>query len=331
MTDISRVLPSVNSRLIARWQDPAIRGALFKVSSCLCFSGINGFVRYLALTAKETGVTPLPAPEIAFFEALFALFFLLPWLMSTGKSAFQTKNSLLLNIARASASSMGIILWFIGLSKMPIVQVVAFKYCAPLFTAIGAKIFLGEKCGWARALAIGIALSGALVITGSEFFEGTTHWTELGVMALFPLGASACLVACALLGKKQVQKDAPQTVCLYLLLFSLPILGFASSFQWVAPLSWQWPYLFIMGGFLASAFMLLQNAYVVADITYLVPMSFVRLIAGALLGMIFFSEWPTFWTVLGSFFILISTISLCSHEVKKMKTKQAVEPLAKAA
>ncbi len=150
-------------------------------------------------------------------------------------------------------------------------------------------------------------------------------------MALFPLGASACLVACALLGKKQVQKDAPQTVCLYLLLFSLPILGFAASFQWVAPLSWQWPYLFVMGGFLASAFMLLQKAYVVADITYLVPMSFVRLIAGALLGMIFFSEWPTFWTVLGSFFILISTISLCSHEVKKMKTKQALEPLAKAA
>ena len=110
MTEISKVLPSVNSGFMAKWQDPAIRGALFKVSSCLCFSGINGFVRYLALTAKETGATPLPAPEIAFFEALFALFFLLPWLMSTGKSAFQTKNSFRQNLTLIQPSKPEIML-----------------------------------------------------------------------------------------------------------------------------------------------------------------------------------------------------------------------------
>ncbi len=330
MTELSQTLPTVNlrSRKWDKLQDPAIRGALFKVCSCLCFSGINGFVRYLALTAQETGTTPLPAPEIAFFEALFGLLFILPWLLSTGKSAFQTNNSLFLNVARACASSMGIILWFTGLAKMPIVQVVAFKYAAPLFTVVGAKIFLGEKCGWARALAIGAALSGALLITGHEFFEGTTGWAEVGLLALFPLGASACLVVSTVLAKKQIQKDTPQTVCLYLLLFSLPILGLAASFQWISPASWQWPYLVIMGGFLAGAFIFLQNAYVVADVTYLVPMSFTRLVAGAALGMIFFNEWPTSWTFVGSFCILIATVTLCNHEVRHMKTKK---PLPAAA
>ena len=308
-------------------RDPALRGALFKVCSCLCFSAINGFVRYLAITAKATGTPALPAPEIAFFEAIFGLLFMLPWIISSGKTAFQTKNSLFLNSARAFASSMGIILWFIGLSKMPIVQVVAFKYTAPLFVAIGAKIFLGEKCGWARALAIGTALSGALLISGSEFFGGSIHWTEIGLIALFPLGASACLVTCSLLAKKQVQKDTPQTVCFYLLLFSIPILGIASSFQWISPLSWQWSYLLIMGAFLAGAFIFLQHAYVIADITYLVPMSFTRLIAGAILGMLFFNEWPTSWTFLGSFFILVATISLCKHEIKHMGTKKGLDPL----
>jgi drug/metabolite transporter (DMT)-like permease len=324
MTEMSTVLPSVNVRagFWAKWQDPAVRGALFKVCSCLCFSGVNGFVRYLALVAKETGVTPLPAPEIAFFEALFGLFFILPWLLSTGKSSFFSKNSASLNIARAFASSMGIVLWFTALSKMPIVQVVAFKYSAPLFTVLGAKLFLGEKCGWARAFAIGTALAGALLITGNEFFEGEAHWTEVGLIALFPLGASACLVISTVLGKKLVQKDAPQTVCLYLLLLSLPILGLFSAFQWVAPLAWQWPYLIIMGLCLAGAFAFLQHAYVIADVTYLVPMSFTRLIAGAAIGMVFFSEWPTMWTWFGSFCILIATVSLCKHEVQHMKGKQ---------
>ena len=85
-----------------------------------------------------------------------------------------------------------------------------------------------------------------------------------------------------------------------------------------------------LGVFLAGAYIFLQNAYVVADVTYLVPMSFTRLIAGAAIGMIFFSEWPTMWTWLGSFCILIATVSLCKHEVQDMKTKSPA-PLPAAA
>src|ERR1700722_15177308 len=162
MTDMSTVMPnvSVNTGIWEKFRNPALRGAIFKVCSCLSFSAINGVVRYFTLTAKDTGLTPIPATELAFFETLFGLILILPWVLSTGKSAFKTNNSILLNVGRALAASMGIILWFTALSKMPIVQVVAFKYASPIFTILGAKVFLGEKCGWARATAIGTALFG---------------------------------------------------------------------------------------------------------------------------------------------------------------------------
>lgn len=330
MADMSTVLPSAaNSSFGEKWRDPAIRGAVFKVCSCLCFSGINGFVRYFTLTAKETGLTPLPATELAFFETFFGLLFILPWILSTGKSAFKVTNPALY-IARAFAASLGIILWFTALSKMPIVQVVAFKYTAPIFSILGAKFFLGEKCGWARATAIGTAFAGALMITGHELFEGNAGWTDIGLLILFPLGATACYATSAILGKHQVKNDAPQTVCLYLFLLSLPILGSAAYFQWITPFAWQWPLLIIMGCLLATAYIFLQNAYVIADITYLIPMSFTRLVAGAAIGMFFFSEWPTIWTGIGSFFILLATVSLCKNEVKHMKKKQTI-PLPAAA
>ena len=330
MTDLSTVIPHVSfsSSVWEKFRNPAVRGALFKVCSCLSFTGINGVVRHFSLIAKDAGYTPIPSTELAFFETLFGLLFILPWILSTGGSAFKTKNSILLNIARAFAASMGIILWFTALSKMPIVQVVAFKYAAPLFTILGAKIFLGEKCGWARATAIGTALAGALLITGHELFEGEADWTEVGMLALFPMGASACYVASALLAKTQLKKDSPKTVCLYLFLFSLPILGIAASFGWVTPMAWQWPYLIAMGALLTLAYIFLQYAYVIADITYLIPMSFTRLIAGAALGMIFFNEWPIMWTWVGSFFILIATVSLCKHEVQKVKDKHLLPAAA---
>jgi S-adenosylmethionine uptake transporter len=313
----------VKSKFLEKLKDPALQGALFKVCSCLCFSGINGFVRYFTLTAKEAGMPPLPATELAFFETFFGLMVILPWVLSTGKAAFKTQNPFLLNIGRGLASSMGIILWFTALSKMPIVQVVAFKYTAPFFSILGAKLFLGEKCGWARALAIGTAITGALFVTGHELLEGEADLADVTLLALFPLGATACYAASAILAKKQVKKDSPQTVCLYLFLCSLPILGTAASFQWVPPLVWQWPFLAAMGVLLATAYIFLQNAYVVADITYLIPMSFTRLIAGAVIGMVVFGEMPVFWTWIGSFLILVATITLCKHEVRNLKAKQA--------
>lgn len=330
MAEVSTALANVDvtSDFWAKWRNPAIRGALFKVCSCLSFSGINGVVRYFTLTAKEAGTTPLPPTELAFFETLFGLLFILPWILSTGKSAFKTRSSFLLNAGRALAASLGIILWFTGISKMPIVQVVAFKYAAsPLLTTLGAKIFLGEKCGWARALAIGTAISGAFMITAHEIYNVEACWTDISLLFFFPVGATACYAASAIFAKKQLKSDTPQTVILYLFLFSIPILGSASYFHWIMPLSWQWPYLIVMGGFLAMAYIFLQHAYVITDITYLIPMSFTRLIAGAAIGMIFFNEWPTFWAWIGSLFILIATISLCSHEVKQIKSKKQPLPV----
>lgn len=330
MTEMSTTLPALsNSGLWEKWRDPAIQGALFKVCSCLCFSGINGFVRHLTLTAKEAGVAAIPATQLAFFESLFGLLFILPWILSTGVSAFKISNPMLY-LGRAAAASLGIILWFSALSQMPIVQVVAFKYTAPIFSILGARFFLGEKCGWPRAIAIGTAIAGALMITGQELFEGKAELADIGLLILFPLGATACYAASAILGKTLVKKDSPRTVCLYLFIFSIPILGMAASLQWIEPLAWQWPYLIMMGALLATAYIFLQNAYVVADITYLIPMSFTRLIAGAVLGMVFFSEWPTVWTGIGSFFILLATVSLCKNEVKHMKAKKQ-EPLPAAA
>ncbi len=311
MNDRAAILPSIRQNL-------ALKGALYKGLSCLCFAAIYGCVRYFTLTAKEMGLTPLPAPELAFFETLFGLLFILPWLLSTGTLVFQKTNTYLY-VARAFVVSFGVILWFMALSKMPIVQVIAFKYIAPIFTILGAKFFLKEKCGWARTMAIGAALVGAALITGQELLEGGMSWLEAGLMGLLPLGAAGCHALSAVFGKKQAKTDSPQTITLYLLLFTLPILGLAASFQWVTPLIWQWPWLMMMGALLACAYMFLSQAYVVSDITYLVPVSFVRLIAGALIGMIFLNEWPTVWTWVGSFCILGATIGLCQYEVKRVQ------------
>ena len=295
---------------------PALRGAIFKALSCLCFAGIYGCVHYFSHSAKTLGIPPLPATELAFFETFFALLFILPWALKTGKTAFIiTQPSLYMG--RAIVVALGVILWYIALSQMSLIQVVAFKYTTPLLTLLGAHFFLREKCGWGRASAIFCSFIGALLVSGGDFFEGKASWQNLSLLALFPLGATACHAFAAVLGKKQSHNDSPQTITLYLLLLTLPLFAVTSLPEWIAPLFWQWPWLIFMGGLLACGYIFLSQAYVVAEIIYLIPVSFTRLIAAAAIGMTFFHEWPTSWTWTGSFLILGATIALCHYEIKR--------------
>lgn len=295
---------------------PALRGALFKALSCLCFAGIYGCVHYFSHSAKILGIPPLPATELAFFETLFALLFILPWVLKTGNAAFIiTQPSLY--VGRAIVVALGVILWYIALSQMSLVQVVAFKYTTPLFTLLGAHLFLRENCGWGRGSAILLSFIGALLISGGDFFEGKARWQDLSLLALFPLGATACHALAAIFGKKQSSNDSPQTITLYLLLLTLPLFAIASLPEWITPLPWQWPWLIFMGGLLACAYIFLSQAYVSSEIIYLIPVSFTRLIAAATIGIAFFHEWPTPWTGMGSFLILGATIALCHYEMKR--------------
>lgn len=295
---------------------PALRGALFKALSCLCFAGIYGCVHYFSHSAKTLGIPPLPAPELAFFETLFALLFILPWALKTGKTAFIITGPSLY-MGRAIVVALGVILWYIALSQMSLIQVVAFKYTTPLFTILGAHVFLRERCGWGRGSAILLSFIGALLISGGDLFEGKASWQDLSYLALFPLGATVCHALAAIFGKKQSRNDSPQTITLYLLLLTLPLFAVASVPEWVTPLSWQWPWLIFMGGLLACAYIFLSQAYVAVEIIYLIPVSFTRLIAAATIGMAFFHEWPTPWTWTGSFLILGATMALCHYEMKR--------------
>ena len=307
-----------------KWEERAFRGALFKIMSCLCFAGIYGCVRYFSLVSAELGLSPISAPQLAFIETAFALVFLLPWLVLKKKASFKIQTPSLY-FGRAFVVAVGVILWYMALAQMPLIQVIAFKYTAPVFTFLGARFLLKEKCGFGRGLSILVAFFGALIVSGNQLIANENDWLELSILILLPLGATACHALSALIGKKQAVKDSPQTITLYLLILTLPIFGVASLFLWVQPQLWQWPYLLAMGGLLAGGYIFLSHAYLASDITYLIPASFSRLVAAAFIGIFFFDEWPQEWAWFGLFLIVAATLSLCQYELKNQFKKPLPE------
>lgn len=298
--------------IVTYWNtSPHVRGAVWKVSSFLCFSAINGIVRYLSQSAEVAGQTPLPAYEVAFFQNLFGLVFLIPWILQNDPNSLRTRQPFL-QMCRIGLSALGVVLWYMALSHMQLAQAVALMFLGPLITAVGARLFLKESIGGERGLAIIVGFVGGGLISQTTFMPGT-----LSFIALLPVLAATCFSGATLMIRKLAQDDSPQLIVTYLLVFMAPMLFIPTLLYGAMPEPWQWPWLLMMGGLAAGAHLCLGKAYASAEVSYLIPYGFTKWFASALIGLAAFGEIPSFWTCFGAFILMAAIISLSYGEVRK--------------
>ncbi len=290
---------------------PNFRGASWKISSFLCFSAINGIVRYLSQTAESLDLVPLPAFEVAFFQNALGLIFLLPWIIQNGPSSLVTKRPAL-QTCRIILSAAGVVLWYYSLTKLPLAQAVGLMFLGPLITTVGARLFLKETIGRERGLAILIGFVGGGLISHTSLSTG-----DLSLLALCPILAAACFSGATLMIRKLTKDDSPQLIVVYLLLFMAPILFIPTVYAGVWPESWQWPWLLAMGGLAAGAHLCLSKAYASAEVSYLIPFGFTKWFASALIGLAAFAEIPSLWTTLGAFTLMTAIVYLSYGEAKR--------------
>ncbi|MBL8676040.1 MAG: DMT family transporter [Alphaproteobacteria bacterium] len=294
---------------------PHFRGALWKVTSFLCFAAINGIVRYLSQTAEATGQFSLPAYEIAFFQNLFGLVFLVPWILQNGPGSLKTRYPLLQTF-RIALSAIGVVLMYTALAQMQLAQAVGLMFLGPLITALGARLFLKENIGKERAVAIVIGFIGGAIISKTTFSSGM--WS---LLAFLPVLAATCFSGATLMIRRLTVGDSPQLIATYLLLFMVPLLFIPTLMYGHMPASWQWPWLLIMGGLAAGAHLCLNKAYSSAEVSYLIPYGFTKWFASAIIGFAAFGEIPSSWTCLGAFILMGAIISLSYSEARRSLRK----------
>lgn len=308
----------IKSSLTYWKSSPHFRGAFWKVTSFLCFSAINGIVRYLSQTAEAIGQVPLPAYEIAFFQNLFGLIFLVPWILQNGPESLKTGQPLL-QICRIGLSAVGVVLWYTSLAHMQLAQAVALMFLGPLITAVGARVFLKESIGRERSFAILVGFVGGGLISQTTFISGSLNFGTL-----LPVLAATCFSGATLMIRRLTKDDSPQLIVTYLLVFMAPMLFIPTFFYGAMPQMWQWPWLLMMGGLAASAHLCLSNAYASAEVSYLIPYGFTKWFASALIGLAAFGEIPSFWTCFGAFVLMVAIISLSYGELRRRAVQYSV-------
>ena len=288
------------------------QGIFWKIFSCGCFAGINVLVRYLSGGSPLAISKPLPIYSIMFFQNIIGMLIISIWIWKTSDNNLGLKtNKPWLHSLRVVTAAMGIGLWYVSLRYIPVTQVVALSFAAPIITVVGAVLILKENFNLQRKIAVLLSLIGGFLIARPD--QALMNSPVFSWYMLLPLLAAFVFSLDKILTRQLLtQKESPRALAWYLLTFIAPLCLLPMFYYgWENPSIDHLPWLLLLGALGAMAHYSFNKAYELADVTFLLPFGAAKLVLCAVVSYMVFYEVPkTFDIWLGIIVITFSTVVL---------------------
>ena len=288
-----------------------LNGVFWMVVTGICFLGVTALVKFMG--------TRIPAAEAAFLRYALGLVLLLPML----KDFFHNLPSRELSIlfaARGVVHTVGVVLWFFAMSRIPLADVTAMNYMSPVYVTLGAAIFLGESLALRRILAVLVAIVGAFLIVRPGFREISIGHVAMIFTALF--FASSYLIAKHTSGKTSASVVVVM-LSTYVTIGSAPL----AFLNWVTPTLIELMILFAVACFATAGHYTMTLAFAAAPISVTQPATFLQLIWAVLVGSVIFGEDIDLYVIGGGGLILCS-ITFMSWREAVIKRKAMTPTVA---
>lgn len=304
--------------MLSRWNDSA-RSMAMMITAMLYLPGIDAIAKLLSST--------ISSGQIAWGRFFFQVILMAPLLLTT--SGPWLNSGLWLHLARGTLIAVATLLFFQGLRYLPLADAMAIFFIEPLVVTLLSAIFLGERVGPRRLLAISTGFVGALIIIRPTF-------TDVGWSVLYPVGAAFCFAFYLLLTRKLVRNEDPVRLQFFAGVFGCIVMSTAlfygtenqlSILTAVWPGQREWLMLTGLGIIATSGHLLVVHAFRLAPaVGVLAPFQYIEIIGATVLGLLLFNEFPEPATWLGISIIIGSGIyifhreSLLAQEYQKRPT-----------
>lgn len=212
-----------------------------------------------------------------------------------------------LQLLRNVVHTLGLTVWFTALGHVPLAEMTAISFTAPLFVTIGAALFLREKVRLRRGLAVAVGFSGVLVVLQPGGQSVDLHM--IVILASAPIMATSFLLA-----KVLTRHDSPATIVLWqnvlVTVMSLPL----ALWFWKWPDLEQFGWLLLCGVLGSIGHISMVQGFKVAEISAIQPINFLALIWSAALGYLVFADVPAVTTWIGAAIILAAATYIARRE-----------------
>ena len=187
--------------------------------------------------------------------------------------------------------------WFFSLTLIPLSQLVSLEFTMPIWTAVLAASFLGERLTTRKAVAIGFGILGVFIIVRPS--AGSVNVGQLTALA------AAVGFALSVIAVKALTRTEPVLVILFWMLVIQSVIGLVPAievWQWPSNRAWGWLVVVAFAGTFSHYCMARAMQY--ADATVVVPMDFLRVPLTAGAGWLIYSEQLDGYSVFGAALIL---------------------------
>jgi drug/metabolite transporter (DMT)-like permease len=271
-----------------------------KLKAALWMAGFLCLMLLMAISGREA------ARELNIFQIMelrsgLGVLMLCPVIYFAGGFGTLRTSRLPMHAARALLHYAGQYGWFLALTMIPLAQVVSIEFTMPIWTAILAASFLGERVTVWKATAIALGLIGVFIIV-----RPTAGEVNLG--QLIVLVAAAILGVTVVMMKSLTRTESALTIVFWMMTVQAVAGLLPTLHVWVWPSSHVWAWAIAIGFAGAFSHFCLARAMMYADATIVVPMDFLRVPLTATAGWLIYGERLDAFTVLGAMLILTGNL-----------------------
>lgn len=294
---------------------PLIGPALLGIG-CMVFVG---FANTFMLSAVKHAAQTLHPFEISFFRCAIGFVMLLPIIWRAGGRSVLATRRPGLHVVRGLLNAGGMLTFFLAISLVSLATASAISFSAPLFASLLAVIFLGEKIGLHRTVALAIGFIGTLVILrpGGDVFGGG---------ALLALVSSLLWAGAMITIKRLTFTDSPLSITAWAAFLVGLFTLVPALFVWRWPTVEEWGWLILIGGLGNAVQFGFSKAFSLADATVVLPFDFLKLVWASIVGFLIFAELPDIWTWVGGAVIFVASFYVAYRERQKGVTVKIEEP-----
>lgn len=284
-----------------------LRGTGWMVLTGLFFIGVTGIVRHLG-----TDMNPIQA---AFIRYGFGLMLMVPFILRLDTLRLP-RRIFGLYVARGLMHAVGVAMWFFAMARIPIAEVTALGFTAPIFTTIGAALFLGEKLHLRRIGAVLVGFGGTLIILRPGF-------EAISIGSLAQIAAAPVFAGSFLIAKKLTETESSTSIVAFLSIAVTLALLPPALLVWRPPTLTELGLLFLVAILATAGHVTLTQAFRCAELTVTQPAQFLQLVWATLLGLLVFGEQPVLWTWVGGAVIVTSATYIAHRETRGRKAPPA--------
>ena len=289
-----------------------VKGGLLIILASLLVAIMASLIKYIG---KDFAIT-----QILFIRQICVTLIISPILFKYHRTVFKSDHKSVYFI-RVVFSSIAMITGFTAVVHMPLAEVTAISFGRTLFATILAIIVLKEVVGIRRWAGTIVGFLGVIIIIRPDA-NNIDFYAILAIVSAFFVSTNMIIL------RKMTQIDSPSTIMAYQAIPITLVMAAPALHFWKTPNLNELVIIMVAGGLMSIIQYVTIQAFKVGEAAAIAPMEYARLLFAVFIGIYFFNEIPTIWTLSGAILIIGSTLYTMHRNAVHNQKKHSSDPPA---